>query len=254
MNSIPILHHFLSSHFNEKARWGLDWKRLPHRRVSHLPGPHMGRIKALTGQTAVPVLEIDGDVIAGSARILERLDQRVPERALHPEDPALRGRALAIQAEFDEKVGPAVRTAIFSVMIEEPDFLCRVFSRDRGGFKRAAYRAAFPVARPLMSKANGIDSTESIDRAFALVRQALDRVAQDLGSGGQLVGDAFSVADLACAALLAPLAALPHPDMQRPEPVPERVQAFVARWAGHETIAWVRDQYDRHRPPSAAIA
>jgi hypothetical protein len=53
---LPTLHQFLGSHFNEKARWGLDWKCAPHRRVSHLPGPHMLKIRRMTGQTATPVL------------------------------------------------------------------------------------------------------------------------------------------------------------------------------------------------------
>jgi hypothetical protein len=53
-----VLHQFPASHFNEKARWALDWKGLPHRRASYLPGPHAPRIRRLTGQTATPVLEL----------------------------------------------------------------------------------------------------------------------------------------------------------------------------------------------------
>ncbi len=34
------LYMFRKSHFNEKARWTLDLKALPHRRIALLPGPH----------------------------------------------------------------------------------------------------------------------------------------------------------------------------------------------------------------------
>jgi glutathione S-transferase len=85
-----VLHQFASSHFNEKARWALDWKGIPHRRRTHLPGPHAPALQRLSGQRATPVLVIDGDVIAGSAAILAALDARFPERPLLPADATLR--------------------------------------------------------------------------------------------------------------------------------------------------------------------
>jgi glutathione S-transferase len=42
------LHQFPSSHFNEKARWALDYKGLEHSRLNYLPGPHMRPIKKLS--------------------------------------------------------------------------------------------------------------------------------------------------------------------------------------------------------------
>jgi glutathione S-transferase len=62
-----VLHQFQQSHFNEKARWGLDWKGLPHRRVSHLPGPHLPQTRRLSGQTATPVLDLDAEVVEKQA-------------------------------------------------------------------------------------------------------------------------------------------------------------------------------------------
>jgi glutathione S-transferase len=249
----PTLHQFLGSHYNEKARWALDWKAVPHRRVSHLPGPHMPVIRRMTGQTATPVLVLGDEVITGSARILARLDERFPERRLVPEDPALRRQALAWQSELDADAGPAVRTALFSVMLGEPGFLCRTFSRDRSALVRAAYRAGFPLAKRLMARANDADRPERVVRAFEIVGETLDRVARSVGPSGQLVGDAFGVADLTGAALLAPLVDTGHPDMARPEPVPEAVRALLARFADHDAAHWVREQYAKHRPPPAAL-
>lgn len=248
----PVLHQFNTSHFNEKARWALDWKAIAHRRVSHLPGPHMPTIRRMTGQTATPVLVVDGEPIAGSAAIIDHLESVRPEPALYPEDPAEREAALEIQRDFDAEVGPAVRTALFSVMIDEPTFLCETFSRHRGPLGRGLYRATFPVAKRLMSKAHETDRPERVERAFALTAEALDRVAKQVGPSGQLIGDRFSVADLTCAALLAPLVDTGHPDMERPAHVPASVQAFLARWADHEGAAWVRAQYDRHRPKESS--
>ena len=74
---------FRHSPYNEKVRWALDLKRVPHRRRSLLPGPHMGVVKKLTGRTQTPVLVTDaGEAIAGSAQILDWLERRYPEPCL----------------------------------------------------------------------------------------------------------------------------------------------------------------------------
>jgi glutathione S-transferase len=249
-----VLHQFVSSHFNEKARWALDWKGVPHRRHTYFPGPHALPIQRLSGQRATPVLELDGEVIAGSARILAALERRFPERPLLPEDPKLAERARALEAHFDAEVGPAVRTAVFSVLIHEPSQLCRTFSKGKPAGSSALYRAAFPLTKPLIARANGVVDPANVERAFATSEAALDRVAREVGPSGQLVGDRFSLADLACAALLAPLVSPDHPDMSQPHPRPARIEQFLARFASHPGAAWVHEQYRKHRPPSCAVA
>ena len=243
-----VLHQFPSSHFNEKARWALDWKGVPHERESYLPGPHMPQIRRLSGQSATPVLVLDGEVITGSNRILDALERRFPERPLFPADPDQRRRALEIQERFDREVGPATRTVIFSVLLEEPDYLCRIFAGQRSLPVRTFYRAVFPFAKGLMAKANGTLDAADVSRAFDVTAAALDYVANEVGSSGQLVGDTFSVADLTAASLLAVLTSPDHPDMRRPEPMPESIAALLARFAPHPAMSWVREQYRLHRP------
>lgn len=246
-----VLHQFLYSHYNEKARWGLDWKGVPHERRSYLPGPHVPLVTRLSGQPQTPVLTIDGAVIAGSGRILEELERRWPERALFPADPALRGRALEICAEFDREVGVAARTVLFSELIHEPGYLCSVFAEGKPWLVRRLYRLSFPLARTMVAKGNGLVDPAGVARAFDVTARALDRVARDSAATGYLAGDAFTVADLTCAALLGVLTSPPHPDMRRPEPVPERVAALLARYADHPAIRWVHEIYRRHRPARA---
>ena len=248
-----VLHQFVSSHFNEKARWGLDWKGIPHRRITHFPGPHALAMQRLSGQRATPVLVLDGEVIAGSARIIRALDERFPERRLLPTDPKLAERALALQAHFDSEVGPAVRTAVFSVLIREPDQLCRTFSQGKSAWSSRLYRAAFPLTKPIIARANGVYAA-NVERAFAISEAALERVVREVGASGQLVGDSFSVADLACAALLAPLVSPDHPDMRPPGPRPPALEAFLARFSSHPGVAWVREQYRKHRPAPCAVS
>jgi glutathione S-transferase len=252
--ALPVLHQFAASHYNEKVRWGLDWKHVAHRRVTHLPGFHVTPVTELTGQRTTPALLLDGDAIAGSAAILDALERQFPERPLYPADPALRERALAIQRDFDAEVGVAARTAVFSVLLEDLDYLSVAFAGDHTAAEIAKYRAALPALAPLIAKVNGVTGADAVVQAFARTEAALDFVAREAGASGHLVGDAFSIADLCCASLLAVVVDVQHPDMRKPPSRPARVEALLGRFAKHPGSAWVRAQYERNRPPSCAVA
>jgi glutathione S-transferase len=207
----------------------------------------MPTVRRLTGQTGTPVVRFGQHTVHGSARILEELEARYPDPPLLPDDPADRQRALEIQAHFDDVVGPAVRCALFSKLLDEPDYLCGMFAAGKPRLTRSLYRASFPLARPLMKKANGVTSQAAIDAAFQATDAALDFVAANAGDAGYLAGSDFSVADLAAASLLAVCTNPDHPDMKRPEPIPASMQTWLARWADHPGTAWVRETYARHR-------
>lgn len=249
----PIeLIQFVYSHYNEKARWALDWKRLPHRRRTLLPGPHMPTVRRLTGGTQLPVVRFGDEVVAGSARILDELERRFPDPPLYPADPDERQRALGLQAYFDEEVGPGLRSALFSHLIDETGYLARTFAERANPLGRFAYRALLPLTKGLIRKGNAV-TPERVAAGLEVTRAALDRVAKEAGPSGQLVGDRFTVADLAAAALLAPAARVEHPDMALPRPAPASVEAWYALWADHPGAAWVRAQYAKHRPASREI-
>ena len=244
-----VLHQFPFSHFNEKARWGLDFKGLPHRRRSYLPGPHAAAIQKLSGQTSTPVLCVGNRVVSGSAEILRVLEELCPEPALVPLSAEDRERALALQSHYDAHLGPAIRTAIFSVMLHEPGYMCGMFSAPQPLPLRWAYRAMFPLARGRVERAYRTDEAAHVDSCRATVDRTLDEIAEQVEATGYLVGDAFTIADLTAAALLAPVANPDHPDMRRPSPQPSRVAEFVASWHAHPASEWARSMYDAHRPP-----
>jgi glutathione S-transferase len=243
---------FHYSHFNEKVRWALDWKRVPHRRTTLLPGPHGITVKRLTGQTETPVVRFSDSVVHGSADIIAALEERYPDPPLYPDDPDQRRRALEIQARFDSEVGPAIRRALFAVLLDFPGYLGGAFSEGRNPMTRSLYKATIPFVRPMMRRSMGIDR-EGVEKGLAATSEALDFVARESSHTGQLTGDRFSVADLAAAALLAPAVQPPSSPMHLPEPRPEPLERWVERWASHPGTAWVLRQYREHRRPSAEV-
>jgi len=249
MVKIELL-QFPYSTFNEKARWALDWKRVPHVRTNLLPGPHRARVSRIAPASTTPVLLVDGRAVQGSAAIVAELERLHPTPPLYPADPALRERALAIERRYDGEVGPAARQVLFRVLLDEGAYMCALFSEGHSRAKRALYRGMFPVARHLISRAYRTDDDAAVARGIATVERALDELATLPGPSGHLVGDAFSVADLAAAALLAPLARPAHRDMAFPEPMPAALRDFVRRFEDHPGAKWVRATYARFRTPT----
>ncbi|MGH7789257.1 MAG: glutathione S-transferase family protein [Candidatus Binatia bacterium] len=248
----PLLLHFQFSHFNEKARWALDWKRVPHRRRALLPGAHLIPVRRLTGQRQVPALGDGGRFIPGSAAIIDHLEQRHPEPPLYPRDAAERARALELQRWFDDHVGGLLRAAFFFHVLPDAGGAADLFSGGRSPGARALYRAVFPLLRIVMRREMDL-TPERAARGLARGAEALDLVATQAGRDGYLVGGAFSVADLTAAALLGPAVLPPQYPYRPPEPYAPALTAFVARFADHPGAAWVRTTYARHRGVSAEI-
>lgn len=238
---------FPYSHFNEKVRWALDFKGIAHRRTNVLPGPHVLQIRRLTGQTAVPVLRIDGNILFGSAKIIGELERRYPERPLYPRDEAARNEALALQARFDDELGPATRRLVFDATLGEPAYVADMFSTGHPQWKRTVYRWMSPVTGLLIRSANGVDA-DRVRKAETVVAATLDLLAQRSAATGYLVGSGFTVADLAAASLLGPIIDVGHPDMQKPRPMPARAEELLARYAAHPAVTWAQEMYRRHRP------
>ena len=205
----PELWQFTSSHFNEKARWALDFKRVPHIRHSLIPGFHVATVKRMTGKTHVPVLKLNGTAVSDSSRIIEALERAYPEPALYPADPDQRRRALELEDFFDEELGPYIRRWIFHVILPYPKFVRAAFVSHASPAAQLAHRAMSPLFGVIMRRQMDIGpATAEVARSKTLA--AMDRLEHELQPSGYLVGDRFTVADLTAAALLSPLVRPPE--------------------------------------------
>jgi glutathione S-transferase len=244
--STPVLWQFRISHFNEKARWALDWKGIPHIRRSLLPALHLPRILWMTGQKSVPVLVLDGKAIADSTRIIETLERLRPEPPLYPPEGPARRRALELEEFLDEELGPHARRAFFHEILPHTDYAAALMSVGERDLVRRLYRGAFPVVRQLMKLDMKIDA-DSAARSRAKVEAALERIAAERQPSGYLVGDGFTVADLTGAALLFPIvlpAEFPYPF---PGPLPDEAERLRQTLRRHPACEWAAAMYRRHR-------
>jgi glutathione S-transferase len=252
-SALPVLWHFTVSHFNEKARWALDFKRLPHVRHALLPGFHFARVLRLTGQTAVPVLVLGGRAIHDSTRIIAALEHARPEPPLYPARESDRARALALEDFFDEELGPSIRAMlVHNQFLHAPEQTAPLFTVGMGVTSRRVLQVLSPVFRPLYRLRYDIhDATADVARRNTLA--ALDRIERELQPSGYLVGDRFSVADLTAAALFYPLVQPPEFPYPWPRPLPPWLEETRAALAGRAAFQWIAEMYRRHRGTSAEV-
>jgi glutathione S-transferase len=249
---LPVLWHLKVSNYNEKARWALDYKSVPHERRAVIPGRHRGIAQKLAGGNTLPVLVLDGEAIGDSSRIIEALERRHPDPPLYPSDAQARRRAVELEDFFDEELGPYVRLTAIDHLLGEPNVFLGAFVPDASRARRLVARAMFPRLRRGVRGDMGIDD-ESVQQAYEKIRAAGERFSAELQPSGYLEGSQFTVADLALAALVAPAVApeqFPYPQPQRGHPVLAPLRDALAESG---ILQFAREMYARHRGVSAEI-
>jgi len=255
MTPAPTLWHIPVSHYNEKVRWALELKGVEHERKAPPPPSHMAISLWLTrgASKTFPVLQLDGEVLGDSSAIIEALERRFPEPPLYPDDSESRRRALELEDFFDEQVAPHVRLLAWHEAIKDPetfgefaaDVLPPTMSRGPGR------RIAGPFAARFLKLRYGVGDADSASLARTRIEQAFDRLDSELGAGGYLVGDEFSVADLTAASILYPLVRPPE-GPRIPFDLAPPLEEFRRSFAGRPGYRHVEEMFRRHRKRPAA--
>lgn len=197
--TIPI------SHYCEKARWALDRAGLHYREERHLQMLHWPHAWAAGGGRTVPVLVADGHSYPESSDILRYADSQLDEpRRLYPADIA--AAVADLEHEFDADFGVESRRLFYaSLSLPGGRALLAINAHGAPRWEAALLRLSFPVASGMLSRYLGV-SPSTVLRAKDRVTRTLDDVAERLSDGRPyLFGERFTAADLAFAALSAPL-------------------------------------------------
>lgn len=243
----PVLYHLAISHYSEKARWAFSYKRIPHIRRPTAGGLHMALSLWLTRgrHYTLPVLKMDGRVIADSTAIIEALESAFPEPPLYPSDADQRTRALELEDWLDEDLGPNVRRYAFAELSRDPEALGRVVAMQMTEPLASMDGVPAAIGKPFVRLRYGAGPAAEAEEAKHRALAVLDRLETELDGRDYLVGDSFSVADLTAASLLYP-AVGPAEAPQLPG-LPPPLLAFREEHGERPAFRWVREIYARHR-------
>ncbi|RDV36755.1 glutathione S-transferase family protein [Bradymonadaceae bacterium TMQ3] len=238
------------SHYCEKARWSLDHHGLGFEERAYLPLLHLaGAMPA--GQRSVPILQAGEKTVGDSTDILHFCDQVGRGTRLFPPTPLDEAQPDAIEAweeEFDRRLGPAVRLAIYAVLLEHPSYTRDFMVSSGKGWQSPVMHFGFGAVRLAISKSYNI-TPERNQRARGRIDDLFARVAQTLADGRPyLAGDTFSAADLTFASLAGPLVAPPEygaplpPLATAPDDLRRLIDDFRATAAGEFVMRLYRER------------
>lgn len=237
----PTLHIFPYSNYCEKALWTLDALGVRYRVQYHYPGPHGRRIKALSGQTAVPVLEHDGKVTAGSNHIIEAFAGTPAHDALIPAEH--RAEIMAWQQKLDD-IGGILRGALFHSVLGNRTLAIRLLTCDHknpwGGYG-LFFRAFTPLLRSMLEQ-----KLPNLDSALKPSLNVLSEVTET-ARDGYLVGGRFTLADLTAAAIFFPICNPPGALGHDVATVLPELGPWRTLWAGNPGADYVARIYRDHR-------
>jgi len=188
---------FSTSHYCRKARLALGFKQIAYQVENLTPGLHALKVKPLTGFTTLPVLLPEladyPQAIADSSAILQFLQSYQPGPTYELPNPEHQLEALMLEDWLDESIGVATRFVYYDFRARDGKQLDPSFSS----------QAVIQVVRWQY----GI-TPAAVELATKRLSLALAFLATRWQSPF-LVGDRLSVADIAAAALLSPLARIP---------------------------------------------
>jgi glutathione S-transferase len=205
---VPLkLYDIFWSHYCEKARWCLDFKRLAYDIVRVNPFTR-SEVRALGRRGDVPVLQDDGGIIEGSAAIAAHLEARHPDPPLLPPGPVERAEGLALEAGLVEELGADARRVAYEVALENTALLEGTILWSRAP-KRWLNPLMIRLVEPRLRHRFAIDP-EQVRRSRERLHRLLPGLLERAGARGHMVGGQFTLADLTAAALMDPLEIVPE--------------------------------------------
>ncbi|KAG0284441.1 hypothetical protein BGZ96_011191 [Linnemannia gamsii] len=228
------------SHYNEKARWALDYYKVPYIEYRSLPMCHMISMFKYRAKTrpcsassayATPHLTVeptkgsgkddkDKETIAlnDSSKIIEFLsdqyaapansngkDGRAPN--LYSNDEASKTKIQALEERFNTMIGPHVRRVVYyELLFHAPKSVARSMGQhdNAGQLQSWIWSFFLPLFTWMLCKAMHI-TEKSASRSKDILKREFEHISRVLESGppgpAYLVGNQFSAADLALASL-----------------------------------------------------
>lgn len=207
------------SHYNEKARWGLDHFGVEHRERRYMPMFHFFGVMRATGgrggradrastRWSTPLLVTDrGERVHDSSQIVRYLSDRFGDERTSLYPPEHREAIEQLERWLSDHLGPHTRRIAYFYLLGDRRWFSELGHRNVGRAQAMANDLCAPLLRRMLVRALGVDPRRT-EASRSKLREAIARLDAQLGDRPYLVGDRFSAADLTAACLLAPVLAV----------------------------------------------
>jgi glutathione S-transferase len=205
-----------ASPFCMKIHWALRYKRLPYEAIAMVD---RAAVTALNPRLKLPAISYGDTTVVDSSDIIRFLEQRHPEPALYPRDPALRAKAVILEDWGDESLYWHLGYERWQIEDQFEKYGEQLFP---GVPKQVKAQLREGVVQSLFGQGFGRMTVEQHRKKLGESLDALDAMLE----GDFLCGKELSVADLGVAAEVGGLD-LPITPVAGAE---VRKRAKIARW------------------------
>jgi glutathione S-transferase len=239
---------------SETARWILGYHRIAYREVRQ--SAIGAGLRTVWHRAAIPILFHGAAKLSPSRPIADHFDARAAAaERLVPEEPALAAELEPLWHAYNGEMGVWIARYVYFFVLQDRALALRLMSEGVPGWQGSLDGLAFPLVRFAMRRGLGGLDRELAEDARDRCRRAFDAVEARLRDGRRyLLGDRFTLADVAFCACAAPLmlsdvygGALP-----RLEEVPEEMRGEVRRFREHAAGRYALRVYADHYRPSSA--
>lgn len=226
---VLTLHNYWSSVCSQKVRLCLAEKGVAYanRHVNLFEFEHWTpEYLKLNPKAIVPALDHDGRIVIESNVMLEYLEDCFPQVRLRPEDPVARAQVRVWMFNSEELAHENVNTCSYN-----PRHAKRHAAKGHtpAQLREIAQRCPSPVIRNrLLNRIERGVSKQEEDQAYQVLDFLLDQMEGSLKNGPWLVGDQYTLADIAMVPFINRIEVLERPEMVRASRRP-RLAGWYAR-------------------------
>ncbi|MHA4810840.1 cytochrome P450 [Flavitalea flava] len=194
---------------DEIARWVLDRNDILYKDQPHAPHLYIQTVNKITGQSGRdnnPVFLKTDSLLYTPESIIIYYDQRnPPDRRLIPEDPGQRARVFALYELFTGHFEELVMQYVYDLLLANRGNARSWFTQRIPFGERLVWRFFFSSVRDGLTREWKLDKAAPGERLMA-IKKIFEQVNDILTHGKMyLTGDKLTIADIAFAAIAAPL-------------------------------------------------
>jgi glutathione S-transferase len=246
------------SHYNEKARWALDYCGIDYEERRLMPGFSQlgvmlatrgrgGRADKVSGKFSTPVLITrDGEQLCDSTDIARWASGQTKGDPLFPS-----AEVVDVVEHYGRHYGPHTRLAAYWHALRSKTALPKMAKANVGPAQAIAFRALSPLGSAFIKNRLGV-TDERYERSLAKIREEIANTDRRLERSKYLVGDTFTAADLTFAALSAPVLLVSRAEgygaeLPSVDDFPNDTRALVAEVRATRAGAFALEVFRKHR-------
>ena len=173
------------SHYNEKARWSLDWCGIAYDEKAYLPGFSQlgvmmatrgrgGKADAVSSKFSAPIfITSGGEELCDSTDIAEWASKQIGSGGPGPLFPTQDVREIVI--DLGRNLGPYTRLVAYARAFRSETAMHTMAKKNVGRAQALAFRVLMPIGKPLLAKKLGV-TKEGEARAVERVREQIRKM------------------------------------------------------------------------------